>query len=44
MIDLILGQATITTTVDLNLPLTALTAPRAARPAGPLTGRRGGRR
>ena len=27
MIDLILGQATITTTVDLSIPLRALTAP-----------------
>ena len=30
MIDLILGQATITTTVDLNLPLTALPRPDGA--------------
>ena len=34
MIDLILGQATITTTVELNLPLSVLPAPRAARPLG----------
>ena len=41
MIDLILGQATITTTVDLNIPLSALTAVSAAdRPDRPRRRRR----
>ena len=40
MIDLILGQATITTTLDLNIPLSALTGPDdgTGRPAGGVTG------